>query len=89
MPAERRQRLEALPGWIWDVSHAQWEDGFAALEQYVEEHTHARVIGTYKTADGYALGSWVATQRATKDTMPAERRQRLEALPGWVWKVKS
>ena len=56
MPAERRQRLEALPGWVWDVTDAQWEVGFAALEQYVEEHTHARVIRSYKTADGYALG---------------------------------
>ena len=27
----RRERLEALPGWTWDLRAAPWDDGFARL----------------------------------------------------------
>ena len=33
--------------------------------------------------------TWVASQRKTKDKMDPDRRQRLEALPGWSWDVLS
>ena len=67
MPAERRQRLEALESRVGlECTDAQWEDGFAALEQYVEEHTHARVVKTYKTADEYPLGFGVVLKEQQK-----------------------
>ena len=40
------------------------------------------------TDDGHRLGKWVSVQRRTKDTMEPVRRQRLEALPGRIWKVE-
>ena len=43
---------------------------------------------SYKTDDGYRLGHVGYIQRRTKDKMDPDRRQRLEALPGWVWKVE-
>ena len=42
----------------------------------------------YKIDDDYRLGIWVITQRRRKDLMNPDRRQRLEALPGWIWKVE-
>jgi hypothetical protein len=39
-------------------------------------------------SEGYRLGGWVTEQRSNKETMNSDRRQRLEALPGWVWKVE-
>src|SRR5262249_3712708 len=82
---ERRQRLEALPGWSWSVIDDKWEGGFSHLKEFVERNGHCRIPQSYKTEDGYRLGSWAHKQRQNKDTMPPHRRKRLEALPGWSW----
>ena len=89
MPLERRQRLEALPGWSWDAISDQWNEGFAHLKAYAEREGHCRVPAQHRTAEGFRLGQWGATQRGARETMDPDRRQRLEALPGWSWDVLS
>ena len=88
IPPDRRQRLEALPGWSWDPLSDQWEEGFSCLREYSNREGHCRVPDGYKTNDGYRLGTWVGTQRSKKGKMESDRRQRLEALPGWVWRIE-
>ena len=65
-----------------------WEEGFSHLKQFSDRHKHCRVTMEYRTEDGYRLGQWVKVQRRTKDKVDPDRRQRLEALPGWVWRVE-
>ena len=85
---KRRSRLAALEGWVWDKREANWEEGFAHLQQFVAAHGHAQVVPKHVTADGTKLGVWVGTQRAKRGQPSRERRKRLEDLPGWVWDAR-
>jgi superfamily II DNA or RNA helicase len=89
MPVDRRDRLERLPSWIWDVSSSLWEEGFEHLKAFAEREGHCRVKDTYKSEDDYRLGAWVVRQRSGRDSMAADRRDRLEGLRGWIWDVFS
>ena len=88
MPAERRNRLEELPGWSWDPFSDAWEEGYEQLKRYSDVEGNCHVPAKHVTKDGYRLGSWVNTQRTNKDKTLLERRQRLENLVGWLWKVR-
>lgn len=46
---------------------------------------NCQVSGKYLTSDGYRLGQWMTVQRTIKDSLSAERKERLESLNGWVW----
>jgi superfamily II DNA or RNA helicase len=84
---DRRERLEPLPGWTWNVKGELWEDGFAHLLKYIEQNGHSLVPVRYRSGDKYSLGVWVASQRRmyAQGIAAAERRERLDAIPEWVW----
>ncbi|WP_431188554.1 helicase associated domain-containing protein [Arthrobacter crystallopoietes] len=83
---ERAARLEAVPGWCWNTADLKWEAAFAALTAYVKREGHARVP-TFHQEAAIRLGRWVSTQRGRREQMLPERRERLETLPGWVWRA--
>jgi superfamily II DNA or RNA helicase len=87
LAADRKSRLEELPGWSWDVKTDLWEDGFRRLKQHVERNGQTLPKQSYADADGYRLGSWVTTQRQhhARGRLEPDRVRRLEALPGWSW----
>jgi hypothetical protein len=89
VPADQVKRLEALPGWTWDVLAARWEEQFEALLSYSRREGHARVPGGH-LENGIGLGAWVVVQRHNhrKAGLSAERADRLEGVTGWVWDAR-
>ena len=71
--------------WSWDLIADQWDHGFEQLKKYTNKTGAARPPQRLKTADGFALGYWVGTQRKNKAELAAERHRLLERLTGWSW----
>jgi len=89
---ERIRRLEEYPLWVWDTNQGAWDQGYAFLRRHVERTGHARVRYDHLEGDErFKLGQWCDVQRSTfrKGTLPSDRISRMEALPGWVWDVRS
>lgn len=84
-----QRRLEkSHPTWSWDPFTDRWEEGFEHLCSFVEKNGHARVPSGFKTAEGYALGTWASQQRAKyrKRRLDADRVARLEGShESWLW----
>jgi Helicase associated domain len=88
LSSDRIERLESIPGWVWNVLDSQFERGFAALKQYAAEFGTARVPPSYVTEDGFRLGGWVNKQRSHYGKIIPERIALLEAIPAWTWGVR-
>jgi superfamily II DNA or RNA helicase len=84
---DKVERLEALPGWSWDLKEDEWNGYFDELVAYVEEHGTSRVERRHVTASGLKLGAWVGGTRSyrSRGKLRADRIKRLEGLPFWTW----
>ncbi|MCL7405314.1 Helicase associated domain protein [Paradonghicola geojensis] len=82
---ERKQKLDDI-GFIWDIRATNWEEGFRKLLQFKETYGHCYIPAKYKL-DEFKLGSWVSRQRANKECMPSEWKQRLDDI-GFIWDGK-
>jgi len=81
----RRSRLNSIPGWSWNLLDWQWERNFTKLRQYIEHFGTSKVPARYKTSDGLNLGAWISTQRKARDSLPLEKKLKLESLHDWTW----
>ncbi|WP_078571763.1 MULTISPECIES: DEAD/DEAH box helicase [Streptomyces] len=63
-----------------------WRRGLAAALAYRSDHGDLAVPYEYRTADGFALGVWIARQRSahTRGELSQERVGQLEEL-GMIW----
>jgi superfamily II DNA or RNA helicase len=84
-----KERIELLDSqnFVWDKYEVEWQDNFAALEEYVRENNDALVPNAHKTTDGIFLGNWVGKQRTNykQGQLSKERIALLKSKKGWIW----
>ena len=90
MREDHRAKLDALPWWTWSEHCAEpslghqsrWDSRLAELVAYTgAEHGMMPLKTT-------PLGGWVYEQQTSRETMRADRREKLDALPCWSWLAK-
>lgn len=86
LPDERVRRLEALPGWSWDVVAARQQQAMAVLQAFVAREGHARIPVSH-VESGFSLGSWASDRRKAyrRGKLDEAVAEKLAALPGWRW----
>lgn len=87
---EQIEKLDTI-GIVWTPSNKTWEESFQYAENYYKEYGNLDTPFRYKSPDGFALGSWLHTQRARKigknkalEPLSPEQTKRLESI-GMVW----
>jgi hypothetical protein len=67
---------------VWDTRDLRWQQLYSACQQYAAEHHHLNVPATYRTPDGYCLGTSLKRVRAAaaKDRLDPSERVSLEEL---------
>jgi superfamily II DNA or RNA helicase len=82
---ERVARLEAVPGWSWDVWGDRRERTLAAIEAWYGRES--RDPPRSHREAGVPIRNWIEHYRASPDVTDAERA-RLEAIPNWSWSAR-
>jgi hypothetical protein len=84
---DREKKLDAIM-FDWNpVDDSGFEAKFAKLVEFKAREQHCNVPQRHVEGT-IPLGKWLNQQRTQKDSMPAERRQRLDAL-GVVWNLRT
>lgn len=73
-----------------DTLTASWDMYYACARRYFKENQNLEIPARYITEEGYALGSWIANQKAIRKgtlvgKLTEEQIQKLDAI-GMVWK---
>jgi len=86
LSSNRASRLESLPGWVWVLNDARWDEAFSILEEYVRREGNALVPSKHEQR-GFSLGTWVGQQRQAfaKGRISEAKASKLGDTPGWVW----
>lgn len=86
---ELKEKLEALPNWIWwerkRKKLTNWVECYSMVQIYINEHM--RHPPKSVEIDGVSIGVWCSCQRYAHRTgrLTDERKEKLEALLGWEW----
>lgn len=83
---ERKDKLESLPGWLWNVVKQRDEIAFQSMDAFVQREGHA-LIPTNHVENTFELGKWVSRHRLyyAQGVLEEEIKLRLESYLGWFW----
>jgi superfamily II DNA or RNA helicase len=86
LPAERAEKLRALPGWAWNRREESWVKAYMVLADYVAVHGTSAISQNVEWK-GFKIGGWVNIQRLSRKrgTLDPAAVEVLAQLPGWRW----
>lgn len=81
------ERLERL-GIEWNPFDLLWDKGYQYAKEYFDAHGNLNCSGSFVTADGFKLGSWINNQKTKykKQALTGLQIEKLERI-GIVWSV--
>jgi hypothetical protein len=83
---------------VYDATGASLTDAWSTrFDELVAFHAANGTLPPHRAQHGRipsfskqgGLGKWMSVQRRGRDTMNAQRKARLDALPWWVWSVRA
>ena len=80
LPADKIEMLDSI-GFSWKITRF-WEESYALLKQFKAKHGHCNVPTNFN--EDPKLAQWVKSQRDRKDKLPADKREKLDAI-GFSW----
>ena len=85
---DRIKKLEEI-GFKWNVLEDTFERGFQETVKYKNQFGNPKAPYSYKTAEGYSLGTWQAHQRALfrKGLLLPDNAKKLGKI-GFKWKLR-
>ena len=89
LTTEQPERLESL-GMAWKKHDSNWNAAYAQAADYFRLHGDLRVPRSYRSENGFQLGSWVYSQREKyrKGTLSEEYKRKLDEV-GMDWNDSS
>ena len=80
--SEEQIKMLGKIGMSWHRFSGKWDNAYEYAKKYAEEHGALDPPAEYKAEDGFALGAWVASQRAkyADGKLKPMQIKRLEAL---------
>ncbi|WP_372510292.1 helicase associated domain-containing protein [Mycolicibacterium pyrenivorans] len=76
-----------MPGWTWGPRGDDWGRGYDALRSFAEREGHSLPPAGW-IEKGVNIHTWEMVQRRKVDRMTDRRREILESLPGWAWRIR-
>jgi len=75
------ERLEQIPGWVWNMKTSQWERNYEKLKAFIEEHDRLPIKNEFYR--GFCVGNFMHLQKLRP--RGSREARLLETLPHWRW----
>ena len=87
LDAKKIKLLELIPEWSWNSLESRWIFFYSLLIEFTK--TRKTLPKSSEIFKNERLGQWVGVQRRSKNSLPKDRIEVLEALDGWSWDARN
>lgn len=87
LEANKKETLQAIPGWVWNTKDVEWEELLAATKSFIT--TEGRLPKKEESYQDLNVGRFVSRYRTRfrKGSLSEEKVEALVTLPNWSWEA--